>query len=135
MAAAMKTVEYVPLMTPTSMANANPRSTSPPNRYSASTAKKVVPAVMIVRPERLVDAEIDHLVERLTPQQPHVLAHAIEDDDRVVHRVAGNRQDRRDDVQRELVAEEVIIAKTTKMSWNVATMAPSAKVNRNRSAM
>ena len=32
MAAAMNTVEYVPVTTPTSIVNANPRSTSPPKR-------------------------------------------------------------------------------------------------------
>ena len=36
-------------MMPTSIVNAKPSSTSPPNRYSASTARNVVPAVMIVR--------------------------------------------------------------------------------------
>ena len=50
MAEAMKTVEYVPLMMPTSIVNAKPSSTSPPNRYSASTDRNVVPAVMTVRP-------------------------------------------------------------------------------------
>jgi hypothetical protein len=50
MGAATKTVEYVPAAIPTSMANAKPRRTSPPNRYSASTERKVDPAVMIVRP-------------------------------------------------------------------------------------
>src|SRR5215213_9720494 len=55
-------------------------------------------------PERLVDAGIHDLVERLTPHRPHVFAHSIEDDDRVVDRVPGNRQDGRHDIQRELVA-------------------------------
>ena len=36
----------------------------------------------------------------------HVLADAVEDDDGVVGRVAGDRQDRGDDVEREVVAEE-----------------------------
>ena len=36
-------------MTPTSIVNANPSSTSPPNTYSASTAKPVVPDVISVR--------------------------------------------------------------------------------------
>ena len=35
-----------------------------------------------------------------------VLADPVEDDDRVVGRVAGHRQDRGDDVQRHVVAEE-----------------------------
>ena len=36
-------------MMPTSIVNAKPSSTSPPNRYSDSTARNVVPAVMMVR--------------------------------------------------------------------------------------
>ena len=47
---AMNTVEYVPLMMPTIIVNAKPSSASPPNRYSATTDRNVVPAVMIVRP-------------------------------------------------------------------------------------
>jgi hypothetical protein len=45
-------------------------------------------------------------MQRLTPHRSHVLADAIEDDDRVVGRVAGHGQDRGDDVQREVVLEE-----------------------------
>ena len=45
----MKIVEYVPLITPTIIVKAKPRSTSPPKTNSASTANKVVPEVMIVR--------------------------------------------------------------------------------------
>ena len=48
-AEAMNTVEYLPLAMPTSMVNAKPRSASPPNTYSDSTDRNVVPAVMIVR--------------------------------------------------------------------------------------
>ena len=103
---AMNTVEYVPLMMPTIIVNAKPRSASPPNRYSDSTDRNVVPAVMTVRGQRLVDALVDHLFERLAAHRPQVLAHAVEDHDGVVHRVAGDRQDGRDDVQRQLVAEE-----------------------------
>ena len=39
----------MPLSTPTNMVKAKPRSTSPPNRNSARTAKAVVPDVMMVR--------------------------------------------------------------------------------------
>ena len=104
--AAMNTVEYVPLMMPTIIANANPRSTSPPNRYSASDREER-DARRDDRPaQRLVDAQVHDLVERLAAQQPRVLADAVEDDDRVVHRVADDRQHRRHDVQRQLVVEE-----------------------------
>ena len=50
MAAAMNTLEYVPVMMPTIIVNAKPFSTSPPNRYSDTTLSSVVPAVMMVRP-------------------------------------------------------------------------------------
>ena len=42
----------------------------------------------------------------LAPVLPQVLADAVEDDDLVVHAVAGERQDGGDDVERQLVAEE-----------------------------
>ena len=56
--------------------------------------------------QRLVEARVDHRLERLAFPGPGVLANAIEDDDHVVHRVADHRQHRRDDVQRHLVVEE-----------------------------
>jgi hypothetical protein len=46
---AMNTVEYVPLMIPTNIVNANPRSASPPNSSTANTDSSVVPAVINVR--------------------------------------------------------------------------------------
>ena len=56
--------------------------------------------------QRLVDGDVDDVVQRIAPHRPQVLAHAVEDDDRVVGREAGDRQERRDDVQRQVVAEE-----------------------------
>src|SRR5439155_17690779 len=50
MAAATNTLEYVPVMMPTIIVNANPCSTSPPNRNSAMAESSAVPAVMTVRP-------------------------------------------------------------------------------------
>ena len=44
--------------------------------------------------------------QRVAPHPAQVLADAVEDDDRVVGRVAGHRQDRGDDVQRHVVPEE-----------------------------
>src|SRR5678816_1173812 len=49
-AAATKTLEYVPVMIPTIIVKENPRSTSPPNRYSAIADRRVKPAVSTVRP-------------------------------------------------------------------------------------
>src|SRR5260221_8560236 len=49
-AAAMKTLEYVPVMMPTTIVNANPCSTSPPKKKSASAVSRAVPEVITVRP-------------------------------------------------------------------------------------
>ena len=56
--------------------------------------------------EGLVDRDVDDLLQAVAPHAAHVLAHAVEDDDGVVGRVAGDRQDRGDHVQREVVPEE-----------------------------
>src|SRR5438132_9998911 len=48
-AAAMKTLEYVPVMIPTTIVNANPCSTSPPKKNRASAVRSAVPDVMMVR--------------------------------------------------------------------------------------
>ena len=65
-----------------------------------------MPAVMIVRPSVWFTLMLTILSSGSRRIEPEVLAHAIEDDDRVVHRVPGDRQDRRNDVQRQLVPEE-----------------------------
>src|SRR5687768_11456307 len=46
--------------------------------------------------QRLVDAQVHHLLEGLAAHRPQVFPHAIEDHDRVVHRIAGDRQQRGD---------------------------------------
>ena len=56
--------------------------------------------------QRLVEAGVDHPVQRFLPALPRVLAHAVEDDDHVVHRVAHHRQHGGDDVERHFVPEE-----------------------------
>ena len=99
----MNTVDQVPLTMPTSIVNANPRSASPPNRYSARTDSSVVPAVITVRAKRLVDAEVHGARERLAANGAGVLAHPVEDDDGVVHGVADDREQRRRHVQRQVV--------------------------------
>ena len=70
------------------------------------TLSSVVPAVMMVRLSVWLTAVLT-MVDRLSRRmRAHVLAHAVEDDDGVVHRVAGDRQQAGDDVQRQVVAEE-----------------------------
>jgi hypothetical protein len=48
MGAAIAIDEYVPIKMPMTSARLNPRSTSPPNKKSASTVRKVRPAVKMV---------------------------------------------------------------------------------------
>ena len=102
----MKTVEYVPLTMPTSIAKANPCRTSPPNRNSARTARNVVPAVMIVRPRVWLTAALTTCLQRGAGRRAKVLADAIERHDGVVHGVAGDREDRGHDVERQIVARQ-----------------------------
>ena len=86
--------------------------------------------------QRLVDAVVDHLLERFAAQQVLVLAHAVEDDDGVVHRVAGDGQDApRSRSARARSRRTCRNASVTRMSWKVAAMAPTAKLKRKRNAM
>ena len=61
---------------------------------------------MIVRDSVWLTLTLTILSSGSRRRRAQVLADAVEDDDRVVHRVAGDRQDRGDDVQRQVVAEE-----------------------------
>ena len=49
--------------------------------------------------QRLVDRGVDDVSHRVAAHRPQVLADPVEDDDGVVGRVAGHRQNRGDDVQ------------------------------------
>ena len=65
MAEAMNTLEYVPVTMPTIIVNANPCSTSPPKKNSASALSSAVPGGDDRAAHRLVDREIDDVVERV----------------------------------------------------------------------
>src|SRR5215471_2266082 len=54
----------------------------------------------------LVDGLVDDVRERFPAQQTVILTNAIEDDDRVVHRITDQREQRRDDRQGNLEAEQ-----------------------------
>ena len=99
------------------------------------TLSSVVPGGDDRAAQRLVDRDVDDVREVVAAHAAHVLAHAVEDDDRVVHRVAGDRQQRRDDVQRQVVLKNARNARLTSRSCSVATIAPTAKLNWKRSAM
>ena len=105
-AAAMKTVEYVPLMMPTSIVKAKPSSTSPPKKIEREDAEERRAGGDDGPAERLVDGDVDDLRQVVAAHAAHVLAHAVEDDDGVVDRVAGDREEAGDDVERHVVAEE-----------------------------
>ena len=55
---------------------------------------------------RLVDRNIDDVAQRIAAHPAEVLADAVEDNDRVVGRIAAHREDRGDDIQRQVVAKE-----------------------------
>ena len=91
----MKIVEKAPIEMPTMIAKAKSFSVSPPNRYSAVIGSSVM---KVVASERGIVSQSDTFAivrDRRAPHQRDVLAHAVEDDDRVVDRVAEDRQDRR----------------------------------------
>ena len=54
--------------------------------------------------QRLVDRAVEHVAQRFLALLLQVLAHAIEDDDRVVERVADHGEERGDDGERDLEA-------------------------------
>ena len=58
--------------------------------------------VMIVRDQRLVDRQVDHLAQRHALVLAQVLAEPVEHHDRVVHRIADDGQDRGHRLQVEL---------------------------------
>ena len=93
-------------MMPTTIVNANPCSTSPPKKNSASAVRSAVPDVMTVRPSVWLTETLITLSSESRRIDAQVLADPVEDDDRVVGRIAGHRQYRGDDVQRHVVAEE-----------------------------
>ena len=65
----MNTVEYVPVMMPTTIVNAKPWSTSPPKKNSASDDSSAVPDVMMVRPRVWLIATL-MMLPRLSRRMP-----------------------------------------------------------------
>ena len=84
----MKIDEYAPEMTPTMSANAKSLSVAPPSTSSATTGSSVM---NVVASERRIVSHSETFVivaNDCLPHQRDVLAHAVEDDDGVVDRVA-----------------------------------------------
>ena len=77
-----------PAPMPTRSANAKSFSVSPPKKYSEATGSSVMNVVASERGMHLPQRDVADHAERRAPHQRHVLAHAVEDDDRVVDRVA-----------------------------------------------
>ena len=100
--AARKIDEYAPEPMPTRSAKAK--------SFERVASEEVERGDREQRDERRRERPREHLphrdvpddAERRTPHERHVLAHAVEDDDRVVDRVAEHREDRRDGRRRHL---------------------------------
>src|SRR3954464_11647180 len=92
-------------MMPTVITKAKPRSTSPPRMSSASTVRKVRPPVMMVRDRVSLMLSFISSISGFGGVFPPVLAHAVEDDHGVVHRVADQGEEGGDGRQVELQAE------------------------------
>ncbi len=88
------------MMMPITRASEKPCSTSPPNRNRESTVKKCQAGSQYRPAQRLIDAAVHDVGQAFAAQQLDVLANAVEDDDRVVHRVADQGENGGDDRQR-----------------------------------
>ena len=122
----MKIDEYAPDVTPTSSANAKSFSVAPPKRNSAATGSSVMNVVASER--RIVSHSETFAIarERRAPHDRHVLADAVEDDDRVVDRVAEHRQHRGDGRLGHLPACHRIHADRDQTSCSIAAITGTA---------
>ena len=87
----MKIDEYAPEMTPTMSAKAKSLSVAPPRMYRQMIGSSVM---KVVASERRIVSQTETLAigrERRAAHERHVLADAVEDDDRVVDRVPEDR--------------------------------------------
>ena len=96
---------------PTSSAKAKSFSVSPPKSSSARIGSSVQNDVASDRVEHLAHRAVDDLRERRPRHARHVLADAVEHDDRVVERVAEDGQQRRDRRRRHLPAGQRVDAR------------------------
>ena len=87
----MKIDEYVPTMIPTTSANANPFSTGPPKIHSDNAVSNVRPDVRIVRLSVWLMLVLTSSLNAMRLLQLQVFPNAIEDNDRIIHRVADER--------------------------------------------
>ena len=102
----MKIDEYVPTMIPTTNAKANPRSTGPPNINRHTALSNVKPPVRIVRLSVWLIDTLIRFGSDFALHQLQILAHAVEDDDLVIHRIADKSEKSRDHRQRKLEIED-----------------------------
>ena len=84
----MKIVETAPTMIPTMIANAKSCSVAPPKMNSATIGSSVITEVTIDRRSTSQTETFAIVADARARHQAQVLAHAVEDDDRVVDRVA-----------------------------------------------
>ena len=93
-------------MTPTSIVNANPAKHFTTEDVQGEHREGRGARRDDRARQGLVDAGVDELIELVTTHAAHVFPNTIKHNDRVVHRVPGDRQHRGHDVERELVPEE-----------------------------
>jgi hypothetical protein len=79
--------------------------------------------------QRLVHRGVHHVLVAQLVELLRALADAVEDHDRVVDRVAGERQERRDDGQRDLAVEEADDAERREHVVEERDHAPTANLN------
>ena len=94
--AAMKIDEYAPEVTPTSSANAKSLQRRAAEEEQRADRQQRDERRRQRAADRLPERDVDDRRERRAPHDRHVLADAVEDDDRVVDRVTEHGQDRGD---------------------------------------
>ena len=93
-------------MIPQTSANEKPFSTGPPQMNRAITVRNVKPGSHDGPAQRLVHRAIHHGFQRLLARELQILADTVEDHDGIVHRVADQRQQRRDHRHGDLFIEQ-----------------------------
>src|SRR5215467_12745019 len=133
-AAAMKTLEYVPVMIPTTIVNANPWSTSPPKKNRANAVSRAVPDVMTVRPnvwftDTLITWSIEsrRIVRRFSRIRSKITIVSFVEKPVIVRIAAMTLSDMS-------YRKNARNARVISRSWMVATTAPTPKLNWNRKA-
>ena len=130
----MNTLEYVPVMMPTTIVNAKPCSTSPPKKNSARAVSSAVPDVMTVRPSVwLIDtlmtwfSESRRMPRRFSRIRSKMTIVSLVEYPVIVRMAATTFSDMS---YRKNARNAIVMSR----SWTVATTAPTPKLNWKRNA-